>query len=402
MSIAYDATGVGGSGFGFSFSWSHTATAGADVFAYFVIQYGLYTYTGSATYGGVPMIELGSVNLDGGAGTLFLFYLPDVAGGEETVEISPSWGGYWAGNSVSYTGVDLVGTPATTTYGSGESLSQTVDVTFPGQVVIQGFGNIGSGTLSSPTGGTNRCVTSYSDPSTGVAISDADTTTTFGATLSATDNWGGITAALVSVPATPTTPVVTAVSPTETDEGAGINTVEITGYNFTGATAVNFGTTPAWEFTVNSDTSITAYTPTNWIKFMIANLPPGGVPADLTVDVIVITPAGSSANTADQFTFEVPPTPAITSVVNYTNPTYEGTSTGAPGDSMQINGTHLGGATALHLGDLLLSEADWSVNSDEVAGFVVPSDQTGTVDVTITTPVGTSETGPGDELTYAS
>ena len=59
---------------------------------------------------------------------------------------------------------------------------------------------------------------------------------------------------------------------------AGGTSVTMTGTGFTGATAVNFGTTPATEFTVNSDTSITAITPAGT-----------GL-----VDVTVIAPAGTS------------------------------------------------------------------------------------------------------------
>jgi alpha-tubulin suppressor-like RCC1 family protein len=58
----------------------------------------------------------------------------------------------------------------------------------------------------------------------------------------------------------------------------GGTSVAITGFNFTGATAVKFGSTNATSFTVNSDTSITAVSP-------------AGTGA---VDVIVATPEGTS------------------------------------------------------------------------------------------------------------
>ena len=62
----------------------------------------------------------------------------------------------------------------------------------------------------------------------------------------------------------------------------------ITGTGFTGATAVDFGTTPATSFTVVSDTSITADSPAG----------------TGTVDVTVTTPGGTSATSpADQFTY---------------------------------------------------------------------------------------------------
>ena len=65
----------------------------------------------------------------------------------------------------------------------------------------------------------------------------------------------------------------------------------ITGTGFTGATAVDFGTTPATNFTVVSDTTITADSPAG----------------TGTVDVTVTTPAGTSATSAaDQFTYTWP------------------------------------------------------------------------------------------------
>jgi hypothetical protein len=73
------------------------------------------------------------------------------------------------------------------------------------------------------------------------------------------------------------------------DTPAGGSTVTITGTGFTGATAVYFGTIPAATYSVSSDTQI------------IANDPAGSVG---TVDVTVVTPAGTSATSpADQFTY---------------------------------------------------------------------------------------------------
>ena len=64
--------------------------------------------------------------------------------------------------------------------------------------------------------------------------------------------------------------------------------VTITGTGFTRATAVDFGTNPATNLTVVSDTTITAYSPAG----------------TGTVDVTVTTPGGTSAtSTADQFTY---------------------------------------------------------------------------------------------------
>lgn len=74
---------------------------------------------------------------------------------------------------------------------------------------------------------------------------------------------------------------------------AGGTSVTISGHNFTGATAVNFGSMPASSFTVDSDTEITATSPSS---------------AAGTVDVTVTTPAGqTAAAAASKFTFVAPP-----------------------------------------------------------------------------------------------
>jgi hypothetical protein len=55
-------------------------------------------------------------------------------------------------------------------------------------------------------------------------------------------------------------PAITSISPTEGNP-SGDTTVTITGCNFLGVTSVDFGTTPALSFTINSDTQITAIAP---------------------------------------------------------------------------------------------------------------------------------------------
>ena len=81
---------------------------------------------------------------------------------------------------------------------------------------------------------------------------------------------------------------VTSVSPNARPTGGG-KTVTITVMDFTGATKVAFGTTPAASFTVACDTKITAVTPGH---------------AAATVYVFVTTPVGRSAVvTADHDTY---------------------------------------------------------------------------------------------------
>ena len=81
--------------------------------------------------------------------------------------------------------------------------------------------------------------------------------------------------------------MVTGISPTS-GTAAGGDQVTITGIGFTGAIDVSFGPTSAAALNVDSDTQITAITPAG----------------TGTVDVIVTTPAGTSATApADQFTY---------------------------------------------------------------------------------------------------
>jgi hypothetical protein len=82
-------------------------------------------------------------------------------------------------------------------------------------------------------------------------------------------------------------PIVSSVVP-RTGNPSGGTVVAISGLQLTGATAVNFGTTPASSFHVNSDTSITATSP-----------PGSGV-----VDVTVHSPTGTSVTSQlDQFNY---------------------------------------------------------------------------------------------------
>jgi autotransporter passenger strand-loop-strand repeat protein len=108
-----------------------------------------------------------------------------------------------------------------------------------------------------------------------------------------TSAWSGPVTVTLPNP-TPSVPAVTGVSPAS-GPAAGGATVTITGANFTGATTVKFGTTPAASFTVVSATQIKATEPAGT--------------AGQSVDVTVTTPAGTSATgTADTFKFVAAPT----------------------------------------------------------------------------------------------
>ncbi len=169
-------------------------------------------------------------------------------------------------------------------------------------------------------------------------------------------------------------PTVTNVNP-NTGPPAGGTSVTITGTNFTGASAVRFGGNAAGSFSVNSATQITATSPAG----------------TGTVDVTVTTAGGTSAtSSADQFTYGSAPT--VTSV----NP-----NTGPPGGgtSVTITGTNFSGATAVRFGGN--AAGSFSVNSATQITATSPAGS-GTVDVTVTTPGGTSATSSADQFTYTS
>ena len=169
-------------------------------------------------------------------------------------------------------------------------------------------------------------------------------------------------------------PTVTGVSPTS-GQSTGTTSVTVTGTTFTGATAVDFGANPA-AFTVNSATSITATAPAGTLG---------------TVDVTVTTPGGTSATgAADQYTYTVPPAPTVTGL----SPS-SGQSTGST--SVTLTGTNFTGATAVSFGT---SAASFTVTSSTTIAATAPPGTLGTVDITVTTPGGTSATNAGDKYTY--
>ncbi len=142
-----------------------------------------------------------------------------------------------------------------------------------------GVGSSPYGVAVNPAG-TLAYVTNNGDGTVSVLSTSSDTVT---ATIPGFSGPLGI--ALPSAAA----PTVTSVSPSS-GPAAGATTVTVTGTGFTGATAVDFGATPAASFTVNSDTSITATSPAAT----------GAGP----VDVAVTTPAGTSTtSSADQFSY---------------------------------------------------------------------------------------------------
>jgi hypothetical protein len=185
---------------------------------------------------------------------------------------------------------------------------------------------------------------------------------------------GGITQTLAENFCTP--PTVTSVSP-NTGPAVGGTSVVITGTGFTGATAVDFGTTAAAILHVDSDTQITATSPAH----------PGGA-----VDVTVTVQGTSATSSADLFTY-VAPTPVVTSISPTSGPT-------AGGTSVTINGTGLLFATSVKFGTV--SAASITSNTDTQIVAVSPAEVQSTVDVTVTTAGGTSATSSADQYSFVA
>ena len=149
----------------------------------------------------------------------------------------------------------------------------------------------------------------------------------------------------------------------------------IFGSGFTGATAVDFGSTPAASFTVASDGLIFATTPAGSLG---------------TVDVTVTDPAGTSGiSPADHFTY------ANQAVINEVTPDFGPV---AGGGTVTLSGAGFTGATSVLFGST--PAASYTVVSDSVLTAVVPAGTNGTVDIQVQTPLFTTPAVTPDEYTY--
>ena len=150
----------------------------------------------------------------------------------------------------------------------------------------------------------------------------------------------------------------------------------ITGTNFTDDLTVTFGTTIAPIFTVNSPTQITVTSPAGSAG---------------TSNIRVTTPVGTSpVVSAAQYVYENAPT--VTGIAP---------DAGLPvgGTTVVITGTNFFNATAVNFGSTPAS--GFTVNSGTQMTAVSPAGTEGnTVDITVTTPVGTSSTSSADQFAY--
>ncbi|HMO53650.1 MAG TPA: IPT/TIG domain-containing protein, partial [Tepidiformaceae bacterium] len=190
-----------------------------------------------------------------------------------------------------------------------------------------------------------------------------------GATLGAQNT------AILNITDSTVIPTITGISPAA-GPLTGLAGVVITGTNFTGATSVTFGGTPAIPFTVNSATQITATAPAH---------------AAGTVEVVVTTPNGSNVTTgtANDFTYTSGPT--ITSISPNTGPAAGATVVTITGTNFVANGLVVRFGTVTATANL--------INSTTIVA-VAPAQAAGVVDVTVQTSGGTSPNTAADDFTY--
>ncbi len=169
-------------------------------------------------------------------------------------------------------------------------------------------------------------------------------------------------------------PTVTGLSPNSGPAGGGTS-VTLTGTNFTGATAVQFGAVAASSFTVVNATTITATSPAGSAGSM---------------NVRVTTAGGTSATAAGNL-FTYVAAPSVTSLSPSSGPVSGGTS-------VTITGTGLSGTTAVAFG--ATPATSFSVVNATTITATAPAGSAGAVNVTVLTPGGTSAAGAGSQYTY--
>jgi len=257
--------------------------------------------------------------------------------------ISPETGGHTGGTTVTITGADLAEATAV---------------------------DFGASSASSFVVNSASSITAVSPPGTAGETLDVTVATTGGtSSTSAADRFRYLQ----------TQPLrVTSLSPAS---GAliGSTPVIVRGSGFVGATAVAFGSSSATSFMVTSEHTISAVAPVG----------------TGTVDVRVTTPEGvSPTSSADQFSYvSSPPT------VEQLSPA-EASEKG--GTKVAIKGLHLTGATEVHFGSIPAKSFVVKPRGTVITAVDPSAELVGkaTVDVTVTTPEGTSAITPADRFTY--
>jgi outer membrane protein assembly factor BamB len=273
------------------------------------------------------------------------------------------------------TSVSLVLSPASIT-GDGSSTSTAT------ATVTDGSGNpVTNATVTITSNGTQTIgvVTNNNNGTYSATITSSTATGSFTITATDTSVTPNVSAtAILSQTGSSSLPTITAISPTSGPYSGGTS-VTITGTNFVGVTNVRFGSSQAASWNVVSPTQIVAVAPSAQGSTKATN-------------ITVTNNVGVSAHvTADVFTY-VWPVPVVTSVVPNAGPAKGGTSVTITGSGFTpARGVKFGGTAA----------SSFNVISDTEIVATSPAG-TGKVNVTVSSPGGTSAHVAGDIFVYGT
>lgn len=242
----------------------------------------------------------------------------------------------------------------------GGATPTTLQWTQPVPITVQGCpGGVGIATIIGPdstTGQLSARVATLTETPQG----SGNYAGTIGA-MYPIDGPAQVTPSVICPPGGPITPAA--------GPQAGGTSVFLSGSGFTGATAVAFGGVPATSFSVVDDSTIKAQAPAGH----------GAVS-------VTVTTADGSQQVVGPYSYQ-----AITSVSPGSGPP-------AGGTTVTITGSGLALATQVLFGS---APAGFTQVSDTKITAVSPAG-TGTADVTVVTPYGTTPVAPADQFTYTS
>ncbi len=255
----------------------------------------------------------------------------------------------------------------TTPTGSALSTS-SFTVTAAGSPTISSFspvsGPVGSQVVITGSNFTSASAVKFNGTTAAFTVNSSTqitTTVPSGAatgTITVTTSAGTATSA-INFTVTSSTPTITSFSPTSGPIGT---QVLISGNNFTGATAVRFGSTNQPAFTVNSDIQV------------VTSVPSGATTGKISID----TPTGTATSQAD-FTVSAAGAPIITSF---------SPQSGSPGSTVTLTGSNFTGTTLVQFNGV---SAGFTVNSATQITTTVPNGSTtGLISVTNASGLGTS------------
>ncbi|MFM8311728.1 MAG: IPT/TIG domain-containing protein, partial [Ilumatobacteraceae bacterium] len=323
-----------------------------------------FTGVSGVTFGGIAAISFEVVN-----STQISAVSPaTVTVGVANVQVTTVSGS----SSTAVTGDNYTYTAVTPSVTSIAPISGTTAGGTPVTIVGSGF-ITGATVRFGATAATNVVVV---NPTQITAVTPATTTP---GTVSVTVVTSGGTSNGVNFTYSAPAPTITSIAPTS-GTTAGGTTVTITGTGFVAGASVSFGTLPATNVTVVSNTSITAVSPASSTAGPVS---------------VSVTTSGGTSNGAT-FTYTAP-TPTVTALTPATGSTIGGTT-------VQVTGTGFLANSTVAFGTVTVPAGNVTVNSQTSITVISPAVLVaGVVNVTVTTSGGTSATGgQGDNFTYTA